>query len=345
MVATVALTHARFNAQGDRAHKLEADAGQLQESLAAMHISGAGGSASQRNMVIVNDDTDASVSTNPLFKTQWRGAGLAVPVFGLRSDKGMGVGEFLDLKALIDWCVKSGMKLLQLLPVTDTCSHSPATVEDSYPYSSISVYALHPMYLRLGEVPGLDATLQAEIEQATKEFNDPHYYKEKQWDTDLDVELQNPVDFPAMMKTKFALLRKMYKQAGDKTFETAGFKDFFARAEFWLRPYALFCYFRDFFGTANPDLWGNLGTGRVSPDKLVELTSPESEYTSHKGVMFWYYVQYLLHVQLKDVSDYAAEMGVVLKGDLPIGIDHDSVDAWYGRCCCVVHTQKHMFGF
>ena len=165
MVATVALTHARFNAQGDRAHKLEADAGQLQESLAAMHISGAGGSASQRNMVIVNDDTDASVSTNPLFKTQWRGAGLAVPVFGLRSDKGMGVGEFLDLKALIDWCVRSGMKLLQLLPVTDTCSHSPATVEDSYPYSSISVYALHPMYLRLGEVPGLDATLQAEIEQ------------------------------------------------------------------------------------------------------------------------------------------------------------------------------------
>ncbi len=117
------------------------------------------------------------------------------------------------------------------------------------------------------------------------------------------------------------------RTSGQKTFQTQDYKAFFAKAEFWLRPYGLFCYFRDLFGTANPDQWGSLGTGQVWEEKLLKLTSEDSDF--YKGVSFYYYVQYLLHSQLLDVSKYAAEKGVVLKGDLPIGIDHDSVDAWY----------------
>jgi 4-alpha-glucanotransferase len=136
----------------------------------------------------------------------------------------MGVGEFLDLKGMIDWCVKSGFKLLQLLPITDTVSHVPATPQDSYPYSSISVYALHPQYLRLSDVEGLSAGLKAEIEKKVKEFNDPHYFREKQWDADLHIELNNPVDFPAMMNSKSDLLHKMFSEAGAKTFQTQNYK-------------------------------------------------------------------------------------------------------------------------
>ena len=84
------------------------------------------------------------------------------------------------------------------------------------------------------------------------------------------------VDFPKMMNTKFALLRKMYKQGGDKVFESDGFKTFFAKAEFWLRPYALFCYFRDFFGTANPDDWGALGTGNPKPETFNPNPQPQT---------------------------------------------------------------------
>ena len=235
--------------QGDCAHRLDANPATLQESLASMQISGAGGRNSQRNMVIVNDDTDSSVSCNPLFKTQWRGAGVAVPVFGLRSDKGMGVGEFLDLKEMIDWCVKSGMKLLQLLPVTDTVSHSPATEQDSYPYSSVSVYALHPQYLRLSQIDGLSSSLKSEIDKKTKHFNAPDYYKDKQWDADLNLELHNPVDFPNMMAAKDDLLHQAFAEAGEKCFASKEYQDWFEEAEFWLRPYGLFCYFRDLFGT------------------------------------------------------------------------------------------------
>jgi hypothetical protein len=62
----------------------------------------------------------------------WRGAGVAVPVFSIRSDEDLGVGEFLDLKLLVDWAVNSGFHLVQLLPINDTSVHGMWW--DSYPY-------------------------------------------------------------------------------------------------------------------------------------------------------------------------------------------------------------------
>src|SRR5262249_6637956 len=79
--------------------------------------------------------------------TTWKGAGVAIPVFSLRTEQSFGVGEFADLKRLVDWCRITGLKLIQILPVNDTtASHSWM---DSYPYSAISAFALHPLYLNL----------------------------------------------------------------------------------------------------------------------------------------------------------------------------------------------------
>jgi 4-alpha-glucanotransferase len=75
---------------------------------------------------------------------QFRGAGVSIPVFSIRTKNGLGVGEFLDIKLLVDWAVKAGFKLIQILPVNDT--NARLDWRDSYPYSSISVFALHPMY-------------------------------------------------------------------------------------------------------------------------------------------------------------------------------------------------------
>lgn len=72
---------------------------------------------------------------------------MAIPMFSVRSDEDLGVGEFLDLKLLVDWAVKSGFHLVQLLPMNDTSVHKMWW--DSYPYSSLSVFALHPLYLRV----------------------------------------------------------------------------------------------------------------------------------------------------------------------------------------------------
>lgn len=85
-----------------------------------------------------------------LLNTKWKGTGVAIPVFSLRSNQSAGIGEFSDLKYLVDWSKKIGLKLIQLLPLNDTtATHSWL---DSYPYAAISAFALHPMYLRLQEV-------------------------------------------------------------------------------------------------------------------------------------------------------------------------------------------------
>ena len=76
-----------------------------------------------------------------------RGAGVAIPVFSLRSNNSFGVGEFTDIKLLVDWAKSTGLKLIQILPVNDTTATHTWT--DSYPYSAISAFALHPMYLNL----------------------------------------------------------------------------------------------------------------------------------------------------------------------------------------------------
>ncbi len=79
--------------------------------------------------------------------TTWKGAGVVIPVFSLRSKNSFGVGEFTDLKLLVDWAAKTGMKMIQILPVNDTIATH--TWADSYPYAAISAFALHPVYLNI----------------------------------------------------------------------------------------------------------------------------------------------------------------------------------------------------
>ncbi|RYG32260.1 MAG: 4-alpha-glucanotransferase, partial [Chitinophagaceae bacterium] len=77
----------------------------------------------------------------------WKGAGVSIPVFSLRSKKSFGVGEFTDLKLLVDWANETNLKLIQILPVNDTTATH--TWVDSYPYAAISAFALHPLYINL----------------------------------------------------------------------------------------------------------------------------------------------------------------------------------------------------
>ena len=83
----------------------------------------------------------------------WRCASVSVPVFSLRSEHSFGVGDFGDIQRFTDWAEKTGMKVIQILPVNDTSSTHSWT--DSHPYNCISAFALHPHYLdleQLGEV-------------------------------------------------------------------------------------------------------------------------------------------------------------------------------------------------
>lgn len=256
--------------------------------------------AAARKPAVIIFVADGHFRANP-----WRGAGVAIPVFSLRSSASVGVGEFSDLQLAVDVASRAGLRLLQLLPVNDTSVHGMWW--DSYPYSSLSVFALHPLYLRLQELDEeLPADIQAEIEQARIQ---------------LDKE---SVDYESTLSAKLRIARRVFNWGGDRWMEATEFKQFFKENQDWLKPYAAFCFLKSLFGTADHSQWGVMGEYRQ--EQVDRLVSPSTEYYS--AIAFTYFIQFHLHRQLLSSASYAHSHRVVLKGDLPIGVDRCSVDTW-----------------
>ncbi len=238
---------------------------------------------------------------NPL--QPWKGAGTAIPTFSVRTEEDFGVGDFIDLMKMVDWCKMTGQKVLQLLPINDTTM--TGTWTDSYPYNANSTFALHPMYLRLSAVGKLkDADRQAYYENLGKELNQL---------ADVDYERVN--------NGKQSFLKEIFAERGASTQREKAYKAFVAANEYWLKPYAAFCVLRDINGTPEMDKWGEYA---VYDEAKVEVFCNEHD----KEIKYIYFVQYHLDKQLKEVRNYAHQQGVVLKGDIPIGISRTSVDAW-----------------
>ena len=236
----------------------------------------------------------------------WRGAGCVIPVFSLRSTKSFGVGDLGDLRLLVDWAKKTKQRIIQVLPMNDTTMTH--TWVDSYPYSAISIYAIHPLYIDLN---GLGALKNPERAA---------FYAEKQ----QALNAKESVDYEQSLKYKLDYCREFFKQEGAQWMARPDFKEFITRNENWLMPYATYCYLRESYGTSDFSQWrGNAVYNRIRGRALCREKShawPE--------ISFYYFLQYVLHNQFKMVSDYARRNGVVLKGDLPIGVSRTSVEAW-----------------
>ena len=233
-------------------------------------------------------------------------AGTAIPVFSLRSEGSFGVGDFGDLKKLIDWAVSTHQQAIQILPINDTTITN--TWMDSYPYNSISIYAFHPMYIDLRQLGKLkDKEALAFYEEKRKELN-----------------ALPQIDYEAVNNTKRAYLKSIYQQTGKKVLASAEFKKFFKENEHWLLPYAAFSYLRDQYGTPNFSQWPE--HNEYHADEIAAMCIPESD--CYEEIAFYYYIQYNLHIQLLDAGNYAREKGIIFKGDIPIGISRNSVEAW-----------------
>lgn len=233
-------------------------------------------------------------------------AGTAIPVFSLRSEKSFGVGDFGDLKKLIDWAVKTHQQAVQILPINDTTSTH--TWMDSYPYNSISIYAFHPMYIDLSQLGKLeDEEMAAVFESRRKELN-----------------ALAQMDYEAVNETKRAYLKLIFRQAGKEVLASAEFTKFFEENKHWLLPYSAFSYLRDTYGTSDFAQWPEYKVYKA--EEIAALCSPESSY--YEEIALYYYIQYQLHIQLLDAGNYAREKGIILKGDIPIGISRNSVEAW-----------------
>lgn len=233
-------------------------------------------------------------------------AGTLVPVFSLRTRKSAGIGDFGDLKAMIDFVASTGQKVLQLLPINDTTiTH---TWTDSYPYSCISVFAIHPQYANLHALPELkDAKARAEAEKTRAELN-----------------ALDKIDYEKVNDFKINYLRQIFNQEGEKMMKTAEYKAFFQDTKQWLVPYAQYSYLRDKNGTADFNQWPDHQVWDEAERKA--LTDPKT--AAYKNVAFFYFVQFVLDRQMQEAHEHAKAKGVILKGDIPIGVNRNGCDVW-----------------
>lgn len=243
----------------------------------------------------------------------YHAAGVAVPVFSLRSEDGFGVGEFADLKKLADWAHETSLGVIQILPINDTTANYSWT--DSYPYAAVSVYALHPQYLSL---KNLEFKLPEDLVE--------NYEAEKSELNALEL-----IDYEKMISAKWKYIKAVFTAEKEKIYKDRNFKKFLKDNEAWLLPYAAFCVLRDKYKTPNFNDWKTHKkyiAGKISPFFSVKSKDYDAS-------MLHAWVQYQLHLQLKDAIDYTHRLGVSVKGDLPIGIYRYSVEAW---------TEPELFG-
>ncbi len=237
----------------------------------------------------------------------WKGAGVAIPVFSLRSQKSMGIGEFSDILPLVDWSAHLGLKIIQILPVNDTLATK--TWQDSYPYAAISVFALHPLYVNIEKIGKFKFKKdQTEYEKYRKQLNE------------LEV-----IDFESVLESKFKFFNTLFDEEYGTFLQDESVQYFIQNNKWWLMPYAAFCCLRDQYGTSDFNQWPD-NFSIYEKDKIEAFY--ESSLAIKKACDFYIFIQYHADKQLIEARDYARSKGIALKGDLPIGIFRHSSDAW-----------------
>lgn len=236
----------------------------------------------------------------------WKGAGIAIPVFGLRSEKSFGVGEFTDLHLLVDWAKKTGLKMIQLLPVNDTTATN--TWVDSYPYAAISAFALHPMYLNLEKIAGVPG--RKRLQKLERER--------------LRLNSLPQLDYEAVTKIKRDFIETVYQETGSQVFASGEYLAYFHKNRHWLVPYAAFCYLRDQYGTVDFSKWPSYK--KFDQKEIDALAASGTETATAIGLH--YFIQFHLHTQLQEAAAYAHSRGIIVKGDIAIGVYRNGADAW-----------------
>lgn len=253
------------------------------------------------------NETISIIHLNQAFTNYaWKGAGINVPVFSLRTNKSWGTGEFTDLPLLVDYAASVGLKLIQLLPINDTTGAH--TDKDSYPYSAITSFGLHPKFLNVNAM-----ALASKIAITKEEAN--------------EIDRLNTLsysDHSGVLALKITILKRIFEKEKNTFTTTKAWASFFKAHNNWLVPFAAFCVLRDKYKTPDFSQWKDYAL--YDKEKIHAFSKLGSE--NYNAILFWYYVQFNLHVQLENAISYAHKKAVVLKADLPIGVGRHSADTW-----------------
>jgi len=229
--------------------------------------------------------------------------GVLTPVSSLRSERSVGTGEFADLTLLAAWVKDAGLNIIQILPVNDTGS-------DSSPYSAQSAFALHPLYLRLDDLPELKGSggFEKRVQELRKALSG-----------------EPRLEYERVLDAKHEFLQDLYQARRDDIGKDPALQAWMLEND-WVREYAVF---RVLKARNNRQAWWQWEEHQNPTDKLI--ADFWKDETTRPQLIFFAWIQYRLEQQLRSAKTALTELGVLLKGDIPILMNEDSVDLWRQR--------------
>jgi 4-alpha-glucanotransferase len=211
------------------------------------------------------------------------------------------VGEFPDLVEFAQWCVRTGLGLIQLLPVNDTGY-------ESSPYSALTAFALHPLYLRIGDLPEA-ADYSEDLEEIRRRFSQKERFP-----------------YNEILRAKMELLRKIYAAHKTEIAERAapgGTLGQWIDTNPWVKEYAVYRRLKE---KNNEKSWKEWEAYRIITAKDIQALWGKAELRGEH--LFWAWLQEALDTQFSRAAAALAEAGICLEGDLPILMNEDSCDVW-----------------
>ena len=230
--------------------------------------------------------------------------GTAVPLGALRTEKAASIGEYTDLKKLADFAKKSGLGLIQLLPVNDSGTQSS-------PYSALSAFALHPIYLSLESIEGFDGLYKSNAEFKKNYDAFISYHKDAERFSYDDV--NNSKDF--FLRQIYAETETAKKGKASKDLED------FIKKNSWVIPYAVYKNLKYSYMQASWKCWKKTDTG-LSEEEI------KKRWNSDPAHLYYAWLQAECEKQFSESVEYCRKNKILIKGDLPILMNEDSCDAW-----------------
>lgn len=235
-----------------------------------------------------------------------RSAGILIPLFSLRTEDDLGRGEIMQMRAMIDFALAMGHRVIQLLPIDETAP------DEASPYNALSVFAIDPLYVSASELAGVG---RLALKRARRSASEP---------SDDPSPSARFVPRAAYVAAKRELLERAFERFASRArrIERDAFDDFLHRNSYWLDDYALFRALKDRFEFRSWEEWPGALAGR-EPGALAtarrELASEVRKYL---------YFQFVAHLQWNAVREYARERGAFIGGDLAFSPSRDSAEVW-----------------
>lgn len=243
----------------------------------------------------------------PKLSTEKKITGVVVPLGALYTKENPIIGEFADLVPFAQFCKQSGLKLIQLLPINDTGTQSS-------PYSGLSAFALHPIYIRISQVPGFDQLYakDAKFKKQYDSFVSNHKYSLR-------------YDYDNILNKKITLLQMLYEQTptgttGEPVEELAKW----IKKNSWIKTYAVYKNLKWKYMQASWKSW-LVEDQHKTAEEIAKLWDKKAFKKEH---LFYAWTQFIADQQFTQAVDAVHAEGILLKGDMPILMNEDSCDIW-----------------